>query len=432
MEMLSLFGLFVGLACFIFMSIKRFPTFLSAAVAAMVTMAFAMANPYTALTGTFMAGMSGFLKTYFLLFVVSGLFGKVMDQSYSVRRIALTLVKVTKGNELLSILVLPVFYTLMSYVGISGFVIAFTVVFIARDLLETLDLPMIFYPYGAAGGIHPGYAMAGSLAASNVAATEGFGVAMGSGVILGFVNMIVYYIVLVVLIKLDIKKYRKAGEGFLPSGAPLIAANAGKKVPTEEEMPSFIVAIIPMIVPIVCIMAFKMGAVPSLLVAILVCVLLNLKKFNNFPATLTEGLNSGVMPVVGVAAANGFATCLRGTAGFAMIHTLLSSLPGLVPPIVMMTGMCFVVGSNTSFLPAFIDIFREWMLPLGLSAEACARLIAIAGYSNMPPHNPGVINGITLSKLPFGKASLQYLKASLIPGTVSLIVCVFLASMGIC
>ena len=50
----------------------------------------------------------------------------------------------------------------------------------------------------------------------------------------------------------------------------------------------------------------------------------------------------------------------------------------------------------------------------------------------MPPHTPGVINGITLSKLPFGKASLQYLKASLIPGTVSLIVCVFLASMGVC
>ena len=434
MAYLSLLGIVAAVAIFIFMSMKRFSVYMSAIAATIVLTVFSQMNPYSILNESFMAGMSGFMRSYFILFLVSALFGRVMDETGSARSIALTLARLTKrsksGQKLLTVMILCVFYTIMSYVGISGFVIAFTLLYIARDLFKEIDMPLWLYPYGSAG-IFPAYALGGSLSTVNIVATQGFGVTLTAGFGLSVIAFVVYYIVLIVLVQLDIRKAAKREEGFLPSGGPLLTLQNQKAARPDEELPGFFKAFFPLLVPTIVITVFELDAVLALVIATVLCLLLNMKSIKSLPTTLTEGLGNGVLPIINVSCANGFARVIQSTAGFAIIVALIEPLPGLLPSMIMMSGMTFCVGSMTAFLGSFMEILHQWMLPLGISPELCARLLCIAGFTFMMPHNAGVVNGVTLSKLDFRTGIWIYFKGTTIPGLCGLVVCVVLVTLGI-
>lgn len=76
--MLSIIGIIIGLAAFIFLAFKGYNTIFVAIISAIVVALFGGLNPFTALTDSFMTSASGFLKGYLVLFLFSGLFAKVM------------------------------------------------------------------------------------------------------------------------------------------------------------------------------------------------------------------------------------------------------------------------------------------------------------------------------------------------------------------
>ena len=86
-----------------------------------------------------MDGVGGFLKNYLLLFMLSALYGKVMEDSGAVRRLTLSLTKLIKKRKnvkFYATCLLPLFYTILGYCGISGFVMVFAVVALGRELFS--------------------------------------------------------------------------------------------------------------------------------------------------------------------------------------------------------------------------------------------------------------------------------------------------------
>ena len=431
MEYISIIGILAGIAIFVFMAIKKLPLYLAAIVATTVVAVFSALDPFTAVSDTFMSGMAGLIKSYFLLFIAGGVFGKAMDNTGCARKIALSLAQLTRKSRNQGFwitLTLPVFYLILTYVGISGFVIVFTMMQVARDLFSEGDVPWRFFTYGSSG-IVAGTVLGGTMSTTNVMVTSAFGVPLTAGFGVSLVFAVVYMAVLAVLIYLDNRRCAKAGEGFLPSGRGIMEASSPAR--NDDELPSLGCAVAPLVFPILVIVFFQLSAVITLLLATAVCLLLNGRRVKDLRGTLVEGFGSAILSAVNVAAANGFATVIRGTAGFATIAALLQGLPGLFPVVVLGMGMTAAVGSSTSWVNAFLPTLMEWMAPLGLSAGLCARLIPMSCITMMVPHNPGPVNAVSFAKLDVGPAVRSYLKGSLIPGAAALAVCIALIYAGV-
>ena len=111
---LSFAGLLVGLLVFILLCFKKVNTILAAVVSVSIMLLASLPllresglGFYQMLiTGakeqgfsSYMDGVGGFLKNYLLLFMLSALYGKVMEDSGAVRRLTLSLTKLIKKRK---------------------------------------------------------------------------------------------------------------------------------------------------------------------------------------------------------------------------------------------------------------------------------------------------------------------------------------------
>lgn len=142
--MLQVLFVFLTLALVIFLVFKKWNIILVSIVAAAVLAILDGQNILTALTDTFMSGASTYVKNFFLLFCVSALFGKVMEETGAAAAIAKWLTKLL-GEKFA---ILGVFFAgmLLTYGGISALVIAFTMYPIALAVFKSANLPRRLIP----------------------------------------------------------------------------------------------------------------------------------------------------------------------------------------------------------------------------------------------------------------------------------------------
>lgn len=430
MEWLSLIGIVLAIALFVFFCFKKVKVFVSTIIVSIVVMVLSGLPVLETMTGTYMSGFGKFMTNYLLLFLLSALFGKVMEDSGSVRKIAVCVsdfAKKRRNPQFWAAFSLPVFYCLLSYVGISGFTIIFTVLAIGRDLFKELDVPWWMYPYGSAG-IMWAICLGGNIYNTNIIAANGFGTTLFAGMGMSVICFIVYGVVLALLCLHDLNKYKKKGEGFLPSGAPMLEA---KMKEASSELPNLLVAVIPLVLPIVLLAAFQVNVLVSMLAAIVACVLLNIKHIHNVKDTVCDGCAAGIMPLVNVCAATGFVSVIQATTGYALAMDALTQLPALASALGLGLIMSAVVASSTSALSPIIGSLVEMYSSAGIGAESAHRLSTMAVCTYMTPHNSGVVNALSLNKLSFAKGAWIYFYTTFIPGVCALAVGILLVLTGI-
>ena len=153
--MISIIGILIGLAIFIWLAFKGYNTIFAAIAAAVVVALFGGMNPFTALTEAFMPKVSGFLSGYFLIFLFSALFAKIMGDSGAAPSIAVKVARLAKKaknplvQKFLAVMTLPLIQLILTYGGVNVFVVVFILVAIARSLFKELDIPWWLYSCSA-------------------------------------------------------------------------------------------------------------------------------------------------------------------------------------------------------------------------------------------------------------------------------------------
>lgn len=430
---ISLIGIIVAVAIFILMAFKRYNILLNTIVASIIIMVTSQLPVVTTMKTVYMAGFGAFMKGYFLLFILSAIFGKLMSDSGAARSIALMLAKLVKksknNQQFFTVLILPIFYFALSYAGVSAFVLVFTVISIGRELFEECDVPWKYYCYGSAG-IFPAIVLGGSLYSTNIIATEGYGVAPTAGMSLSIILCAVIWIVLALLIKLDMNKLAKTNEGFLPSGAPIKQLQIAEQI-KEEDLPNPFLSMVPLVIPIIMIILFSADVLVSLTAASAFVLVAFFKQFKSIKQSLSDGISAAGMPLIYVSGAVGLTTIIKAAPGFEVVVQYLDGLPGVFGGVVMVMLTTAIVASSSSSLPTFLPDISAQMLGAGLSSEIAARLTVVSGFTAMVPHNPGIINAVALTKLDFKSAAWLYFKAMTIPGFVATVVAITLISLGI-
>ena len=120
-------------------------------IAALVVAVFAGTDILPLITDSYMTKFADFAKNNFMIFLLSAVFGKLMGDSGAADTIAYSMLRVVnhvhsqRTKQLVGGLMITAIVAVLTYGGVSLFVVIFTLISIGRKLFEELDIPWRHY-----------------------------------------------------------------------------------------------------------------------------------------------------------------------------------------------------------------------------------------------------------------------------------------------
>jgi H+/gluconate symporter-like permease len=149
----STYGLIVLLGGFVLLTvlvIRGQSVFVAAPLCALLILVLSGADPIAGMSSKFMGGFADYMRQFFLIFALGAAFGKVMEDSGAAASIARGVVRVVGARWACLAVVLAC--AVLTYGGVSLFVVGFSVYPLAVRLFREADLPRRFIPATIAFG----------------------------------------------------------------------------------------------------------------------------------------------------------------------------------------------------------------------------------------------------------------------------------------
>jgi len=385
-------------------------------------------------TGLFMDKMVAFLKLYFPVFLLGAIFGKLIELSgFSQAIVEATLRLLGRERAMLAIVAVC---ALLTYGGVSLFVVVFAVYPFAAELFRRSDIPKRLIPATIALGAFTFTmdALPGTPQIQNIIPASFFGTNAWAAPWLGVVGAI--FILVVGLGYLDWRRRaaQAAGEGYGTSlqNEPAPFANARLAHPLVALLPLLLVGVsnrwftglIPAIYgqshsflptaigaakPVVQEVS-KVAAIWAVEGALLVGIASVLAfAWRPVLAGFAEGTRSAIsgalLASMNTASEYGFGAVIAALPGFLVVANALKSIPNpLANEAVTITALAGITGSASGgmsiALAAMSDSFIANAQAAGIPMEVLHRVAAMAsGGMDTLPHNGAVITLLAVTGL---------------------------------
>ena len=387
-------------------------------------------------TGLFMDKMVGFLKLYFPVFLLGAVFGKVIELSGFSKAIVQAAIRVVGAQRAMLSIVLVC--ALLTYGGVSLFVVVFAVYPFAAELFRQSDIPKRLIPGTIALGAFTFTmdALPGTPQIQNIIPTTFFGTNTWAAPVLGTLGGI--FILAAGLLYLDWRRRVAArnGEGYGDAASlvnepapfaggklanpgiavlPLLVVGVVNKLLTlwipvhYGDSASFVPAVVGNPAPVVQEVSkvAAIWAVEGALLAGIACVLLFAWK--PVKASFAEGSKSAIsgalLAGMNTASEYGFGAVIAALPGFLVVANALGSIPNpLVNEAVTVTALAGITGSASGgmsiALAAMADTFIANANAAGIPMEVLHRVAAMAsGGMDTLPHNGAVITLLAVTGL---------------------------------
>lgn len=274
---IELFGILVALGLLIFLAFRGFTLLLAAPLAAIVAALFSREPLLAKWTLTFMQGTANFIRNFFPLFLLGGVFGKLMDDSGAALSIARGIVK--RLGETRAVMAVVLACAVLTYGGISLFVVAFAIYPIAEALFRQAKVPHRLIPPAIVLGAFTFTmtALPGTPAIQNAIPMAFFGTTLFAAPVLGILASAIIVGFGLWWLRLVETRARAAGEGYSPeeTAGPddqfvrERAANADNFDTAElahghrsEDLPPFALAVTPVLIVLAVNLAMSLVVLP--------------------------------------------------------------------------------------------------------------------------------------------------------------------------
>ncbi|MFC1234153.1 GntP family permease [Vibrio sp. F74] len=388
-----------------------------APILALVAAVFSVGTPLMAsFTEVFMTSAANYVKLYFPAFLLGAIFGKVMDASGAAKCIAEVITKKIGATN--SILAVVLAVSVLTYGGVSMFVVVFAVYPIAADIFRRNDVPKRLIPGSIALGsfTYTMTALPGSPQIQNTIAMPFFGTTAYAAPILGIIASLVMFGLGMIWLKRRESIAKANGEGY---GVHLET----KDDSTEAATPPVILSFIPIVIVLTLnflIVTFyypnvdtnylseygvtlsKVNGMWSLIIALTTAIVAAIAMFHRYMPSVKEVINQGsadsIIPIMNTAAAVGFGNVIKSLAAFAVVKELILAIPGtpLLSFALSTSLLAGITGSASGGLSIALDALGQTYIQqaseLGISLEVLHRIASIAcGGLDSLPHNGAVI-----------------------------------------
>lgn len=372
-------------------------------------------------TQIFMTALGGFVIKYFPLFLLGAIFGRLMRDSGAADTIARAIVATLGAQRALTAVVLAC--AVLTYGGVSVFVVAFAAFPVAATLCHRADVPKRLIPAAIVlgAGTFTMTALPGAPSIQNAMPMPYFGTDLFAAPLTGALAAALMLAGGLAWLARRQSAALSAGEGYGES----LAAPAADDVPAPR--PGLAVSMTPLVLVIVGNLVFARLLIPAmdtsyladarfggvslddvrglwaliaaLLVTVVVTVALHWTTWRDLTGSINEGTQSALLPIFNTASEVGYGTVIASLAAFAVIRDQVLALwpeSPLVSASVAISAMAGITGSASGGLGIALAALGERYLALtqaaGIGPEALHRVVVIAsGGLDTLPHNGAVI-----------------------------------------
>lgn len=382
-----------------------------------------------AYTETFMSALGNYLLKFFPVFLLGALFGQLMADSGAATSIANGIMNKLGAKH--AVLVVILVCGLLTYGGVSLFVVAFAIYPISKVLFRQADIPKRLIPAAIALGsfTFTMTALPGTPAIQNAIPIPYYGTNAFAAPGLGLIGGLIMFVLGWWWLQSRADKARAAGEGYGVHESDEAEGGAVQ----QTDMP-FWLALLPLVLVIgvnalltyvvfpATDFAFLAEKFPdlkvkgalglwaiiiSLLIACAVLVVLNLGRLKNLQSSVNKGVFGSMLPIFNTASEVGYGAVIASLAGFVLIRdAVLGISPDnpLISEAVAMTALAGITGSSSGGLSIALQTLGADYLAMaqaaGISPELMHRVaVMAAGGFDTLPHCGAVITLLSICHL---------------------------------
>ena len=484
---MGLFGILLGLALLMWLAYRGWSVLLVAPVAALVAAAISGEPLLAHWTETFMRGTSRFVFQWFPMFLLGGLFGKLMEDSRSISSIARSLTeRLGTTRTMLSVVLAS---AVVTYGGVSVFVAFFVLVPMAEDMFRNANLPRRLMPatIGLGAFTFTMSVMPGTPSINNAIPMPYFGTTAFAAPGIGLICSAIIFVLGMWWLRRAENKARKAGEGYKPrAGLPDRGADAAPEVnekvrvqataagdfdPAElthaeraASEPSFGLAVLPLAVVIFVNFLMSLVVLPrldfsfladevwggvtfqdvagvwSVVLALaagsLTVIIVNWRRLPDVRQSLDAGATASVLPLLTVSSLVGFGAVVGALPAFATVTEAVLSIEGgpLVSLTIAMNALAGLTGTASGGMAIALNVLGDTFMTLAAQHDINPQLLhrittMSAGTLDALPHNGTVLILLGLCGLTHRESYLDMVMTVIVTCIVALVAALVLGSV---
>ncbi|PQZ47584.1 transporter [Ochrobactrum sp. MYb15] len=475
---MGLLGILMGLALLMWFAYRGWSVLLLSPVAALLA-ALISGEPLLAnWTSTFMTGTASFVARWFPLFLLGGIFGKLMDDSGSITAIAQYMTeRLGVKRTMLSVVLAS---AVVTYGGVSVFVAFFVLVPMAREMFKAANIPARLMPaaIGLGAFTFTMSAMPGTPSTNNAIPMPYFGTTTFAAPGLGIIASLITLAFGMWWLQRAEAKARAAGENYVDDVGDIEITEKAREQSTlsgdfdpaeldkgarTDQQPPFFLALLPLLVVIFVNFLMALIILPridfsfleqqpwgidvsssiglwavliALAAAIITLIAVNFGRLRAIRESLDAGANSSVLPILTIASLVGFGAVVAAMPAFSLVRDAVLEVPGgpLVSLVVAMNALAALTGTASGGMAIALNALGEQYMQLaveyGINPELMHRLTVIsAGTLDALPHNGTVLLLLQISRQTHSSSYLDMVMTVIVGVIISLVAVFVLGSM---
>ncbi len=435
---MSTFAIVISLLLLMFLAYRGYTVLLLAPLMAALAVILSgdMVQLLPIYTETFMRALGNYILAFFPIFLLGALFGQLMADSGAATAIAKWIERTLGAKH--AILTVVLACAILTYGGVSLFVVAFAIYPIAKSLFKDADIPKrLVAPAIALGSFtFTMTAMPGTPAIQNAIPIKFYGTNTFAAPGLGVIGSIIIFTLGMLWLRSREKAARAAGEGYGQHNddaeAKGLVGEADMTGDASRTMP-LLLALLPLVLVIGVNALFTYAIFPgmdwsflqgrfssmdpskqtgmwaliiALVISCAVLMLLGLGRWANLQQTINKGVLGSMLPIFNTASEVGYGAVIAGLAGFAIIRDAVlnvSSNP-LISEAVAMNVLAGITGSSSGGLSIALQTlgadYLKMAVDAGISPDLLHRVAVMsAGVFDTLPHCGAIITLLSICGL---------------------------------
>lgn len=414
-------------------------------------------------THTFMPALAGYAMNFLPIFLLGALFGQLMADSGAAHALSAWIVRVVGQRH--AVVVVVAACALLTYGGVSLFVVAFAVYPIAKDLFRTAQVPKRLIPAAIALGsfTFTMTALPGTPAIINAIPIKYFGTNAFAAPGLGLIAAAIMLSGGLWWLQSRTAAARRAGEGYGQHADENEAATPEAEAISTTDMPVW-QALLPLLLVVGVNALFTYAVFPamdlsamreafpklntatstglwSLVIALVAActtlVLMRLGHWADLKTSINKGVFGFMLPLFNTASEVGYGAVIASLAGFAIIkQAVLNVSPHnpLISEAIAMNILAGITGSSSGGLSIALEALGADYLRMaqeaGIAPELLHRVaVMAAGGMDTLPHCGAIITLLAICKLTHRQSYLNIAAVTMLFPLTALVAVITLGTL---
>ncbi|KAB2331540.1 GntP family permease [Cytobacillus depressus] len=407
MEIIHVAGILLAIAVIIYVAMKGINILIVAPIASIIVILTNQMDFFSSIIGTensYMTGLAGFIINFFAVFMLGSILAKYIDASGAAQSIAQKILEKTGTDKPFPILVaLFIITAVLTYGGLSLFVVVFVLVPLAKPLFKQLNIAwnLITIPIMLGLGTFTMTMLPAAPSIQNVVPTAYLGTTLTAAPLLGIIGSVVAIAFGLWYMKSTLNKSIARGETFADFEV------SDTNVEGKKEIPTFFISILPIVLLIVIIIIGSALKIPNIiLIALTVSIIVSALFFNKYipnqKVVINEGASGSIMPVFLTASTVAFGVVITLAPGFKYISDFILGIPGnpLISLSIASATFGAITGSASGALGIVMGAFSQDYLAMGINPEVIHRVATVSSaVFTVMPHTGVVLTFFALTGL---------------------------------